>query len=320
VKALIRKARSLDALKLYQNAIQAYEEARKHDSSNSAQLTKDIQQCKQVLFKEDGDSLLMRGLFEQAEVSFTNALDISTEPQDVILLRNQRALALLKQYKYGRCLKDCNSAIETYNNNRDSSSTSLMKKSKTDVRKQFIEILVCKSQALNALKDYQEAIKVYDMLWNLSDRDIKTISCVKQCQQNLLREEGNLLFKKKQFGQAEKTYSRAINCLPQRHGDLILFWNNRAAAFMEQGEYESCLNDCESAIELARMNVPNGLIMKITETTVASQLSKACIRKTRALEALSKYQEAIQAYKEALKHNPNDVQLKQGLKECKLGF
>ncbi|KAK9879866.1 hypothetical protein WA026_008370 [Henosepilachna vigintioctopunctata] len=64
------------------------------------------------------------------------------------------------------------------------------------------------------------------------------------------KEIGNEFYKKKQFNEAIQHYNKAIEYDPTD----ITYYNNLAAVFFEQKEYEKCIKECEKAIEIGREN------------------------------------------------------------------
>lgn len=64
------------------------------------------------------------------------------------------------------------------------------------------------------------------------------------------KETGNEFYKKKDFVNAVKYYNEAIEHDPSD----ITFYNNLAAVFFEQKEYEKCIAECEKGIEVGREN------------------------------------------------------------------
>lgn len=61
---------------------------------------------------------------------------------------------------------------------------------------------------------------------------------------------GNDCYKKKDFDNALKHYTKAIEHDPTD----ITFYTNMAAVYFEQKEYEKCIKECEKAIEIGREN------------------------------------------------------------------
>lgn len=64
------------------------------------------------------------------------------------------------------------------------------------------------------------------------------------------KEKGNAFYKKKDFSSAVIHYNKAIEHDPTD----ITYYNNLAAVYFEQKEYEKCIKECERAIEIGREN------------------------------------------------------------------
>ncbi|KAI8094997.1 uncharacterized protein B0P05DRAFT_524234 [Gilbertella persicaria] len=135
------------------------------------------------------------------------------------------------------------------------------------------------------------------------------------------RKQGNYLFNKNRFEEAEAAYSLAIGSLPTGHGDLVLLSNNRAAARLKQSKYHDCLADCAVAIDLARKHIKSGTpqttLMTEASTTMKAQLTKALHRKACALEGLCLFEAAIQFYEEYVRlEGSRSTQVSQGIMRC----
>ena len=65
-----------------------------------------------------------------------------------------------------------------------------------------------------------------------------------------LKEQGNGLYRKKQFEEAIECYNKAIELDPTD----MSFLTNRAAAHFEAGDYDECIASCQSAIDVGRSN------------------------------------------------------------------
>lgn len=64
------------------------------------------------------------------------------------------------------------------------------------------------------------------------------------------KEHGNDCYKKKDFSSALQHYSKAIEYDPTD----MTFYNNLAAVYFEQKDYERSIKECEKAIEIGREN------------------------------------------------------------------
>lgn len=128
------------------------------------------------------------------------------------------------------------------------------------------------------------------------------------------RKEGNFLFNKNQFPEAEAAYTLAIDALPAGHSELVLLSNNRAAARLKQNKYHECLSDCSVAIDIARAQIAT---QSGDTTTWKSQMIKALHRKACALEGLHLFEAAIAVYEEYVRlDGSRSAQVTQGILRC----
>jgi len=105
--------------------------------------------------------------------------------------------------------------------------------------------------------------------------------------------KGNAAISAGNTQEAIDAYTKAIECDPAQH----VFYSNRSAAYLSQGDGENALADATKCIEV------NGT------------WAKGFTRKGAALHSLKRYDDAISAYEEGLKLDPQNAALKSGLKE-----
>lgn len=126
------------------------------------------------------------------------------------------------------------------------------------------------------------------------------------------RKQGNYLFNKGLYDEAESAYSVAIDALPAGHSELVLLFNNRAAARLKMHKYTECITDCSQAIEIARVQMNTS-----TDVTWKAQWIKALHRKASALEGLCLFEKAIQVYEEYIQlDGSRSAQVSQGILRC----
>ncbi|XP_062865341.1 sperm-associated antigen 1A [Trichomycterus rosablanca] len=101
-----------------------------------------------------------------------------------------------------------------------------------------------------------------------------------------LKNEGNLLFKNGQFGDALEKYSQAIDGYTQSGidspEDLCILYSNRAACYLKDGNSSECIEDCTRALELHPFSL------------------KPLLRRAMAYETLERYRRAYVDYKTVL--------------------
>ncbi|KAK1304982.1 Heat shock protein STI [Acorus calamus] len=113
------------------------------------------------------------------------------------------------------------------------------------------------------------------------------------------KEKGNAAYKKKDFETAIGHYSRAL----ELDDEDISFLTNRAAVYMEMGQYEDCIKDCDKAVERGR-----------ELRSDFKMVARALTRKGTALVKLAKsskdYEPAIETFQKALTEHRNPDTLK----------
>ncbi|BFZ25550.1 hypothetical protein BsWGS_28589 [Bradybaena similaris] len=91
------------------------------------------------------------------------------------------------------------------------------------------------------------------------------------------KNKGNKFFKEGKYDDAIVCYTEAIRtCPPDIKTDMSTFYQNRAAAYENQKNYKSVIEDCTAALQLN------------------PRYSKALARRSKAYEVLEKYREALE--------------------------
>jgi len=128
---------------------------------------------------------------------------------------------------------------------------------------------------------------------------------------NNTKEEGNTLYKAKQYEKAIQRYTMAAHIAIQRppwemnavmKEELSTILSNRSAAFLEAGDPLSALVDAETVIQLKR------------------QWSKGHFRKAKALMTLEEYQEAKEAIDLGLQFEPKNAEMNGFLSEIEVAI
>ncbi|KAH0877346.1 hypothetical protein HID58_064740 [Brassica napus] len=104
-----------------------------------------------------------------------------------------------------------------------------------------------------------------------------------------LKEEGNNKFQSKDFQGALEQYADALKLVPKSHPDRAVFHSNRAACLMQMKpiDYEKVISECSMALQ------------------VQPGFTRALLRRARALEAVGKYELAVQDVNLLLGADPN---------------
>lgn len=99
------------------------------------------------------------------------------------------------------------------------------------------------------------------------------------------KEKGNEAYKKKDFEIAIQHYSKAIEHDPTD----ITFYNNLAAVYFEQKNYEKCIELCEKGIEIGRENRADFKL-----------IAKSFMRIGNAYKKMRKFQQAKMYYEKSM--------------------
>ena len=111
--------------------------------------------------------------------------------------------------------------------------------------------------------------------------------------------QGNEFYKKKDFPNAIKLYSEAIELNPKE----FTYYSNLAAVYFEMGEYDKVIEQCDRPIAMAKEG-PYDFV----------KLGKAMARKANALFKKDMLEESIALYREALLEH-NDYNIKEAMKK-----
>jgi len=103
-----------------------------------------------------------------------------------------------------------------------------------------------------------------------------------------LKDAGNEAFKKQQWEDAIKCYTKAIGLVPEESKDKAVFLKNRAASYLKTEQFEDAVRDCTSALDIT----PND--------------PKALFRRSQAYEALDKIDSAYADAKEVHNLDPKN--------------
>ncbi|RNF14137.1 stress-inducible protein STI1-like [Trypanosoma conorhini] len=114
-----------------------------------------------------------------------------------------------------------------------------------------------------------------------------------------LRSKGNEAFKAKKYADAIHFYTKAIELSPQAEAAAALY-SNRAACWQNTGKAANALKDAESCI------------------TLRPSWIKGHYRKGAALESMQRYDEALKAFQQAAKMEPENEEIADKLQQLVL--
>ncbi|XP_073150206.1 protein PHOX1-like [Henckelia pumila] len=106
-----------------------------------------------------------------------------------------------------------------------------------------------------------------------------------------LKNDGNILFQRRDYEGAMLKYEKAIKLLPRNHIDVSYLRSNMAACYMQLGisEYPRAIHECNLALE------------------VTPKYSKALLKRARCYEALNKLDLALRDVGTVLKTEQNNI-------------
>ena len=113
-----------------------------------------------------------------------------------------------------------------------------------------------------------------------------------------LKLKGNAALEAKKYDEAIDYYTQAIALDTSNH----LLFSNRSAVYIKQEKYKEALDDALKTIELKK------------------DWSKGYFRKATVLKYLSRFDDAINAFEEALKYDPHNKEIKEGVSIGKVCF
>ena len=125
------------------------------------------------------------------------------------------------------------------------------------------------------------------------------------------KEKGNAAYKAKDFETAVAHYDAAIALDPTN----ISFITNKAAVRFEQGEYDACIKDCETAIEKGRELRADYKLIARAMTRIGNSL----VKQGKLEEAIAMYNKSLTEHRSAdtLKRlNETERALKQAMEEA----
>ncbi|XP_065191459.1 dynein axonemal assembly factor 4-like [Sycon ciliatum] len=110
-----------------------------------------------------------------------------------------------------------------------------------------------------------------------------------------LKDKGNAFYKQGNYQSAVNVYTFAI----RKGGKMPALYSNRAACHMHLQDYERCIKDCFSAMDLLEPPVEDNRMARV----------KVLARRGAALAKLDLLAEALKDYQEALKLDPSNAAL-----------
>eukprot|EP00747_Dinoflagellata_sp_TGD_P163174 gnl/TRDRNA2_/TRDRNA2_181574_c0_seq1.p1 gnl/TRDRNA2_/TRDRNA2_181574_c0~~gnl/TRDRNA2_/TRDRNA2_181574_c0_seq1.p1 ORF type:complete len:955 (+),score=274.35 gnl/TRDRNA2_/TRDRNA2_181574_c0_seq1:61-2925(+) len=132
----------------------------------------------------------------------------------------------------------------------------------------------------------------------------------------VFKDRGNRAFQKKEYTEAEKAYTMAIECRldPMQLAEpCAMILSNRAEVRLRLGKFDEAAEDAEGAARHLR---------SVTSTEEATQLlkQKTIVRRAKALQGAKKFTEAHRILKEGKPLFPQNLELERMLEESELAL
>lgn len=232
---------------------------------------------KQALkWKEKGNAEFKKGNHGKAIEYYTYATEL--DPKNHIFFTN-RATAYFKMKKYDKSLRDANKSIKLNNDwwkGHLKKAESLLKLERFDeaeaAAKLGGQIFSSRTQFATIEKQARRA-----RMSGMSDAEI-------------LKIEGNELFKNGQIDQAVAKYTEAIGCAesktPEGRAILATVYSNRAACNRQLYLHDKVVKDCTKALKFSDLLT--------TDVKVKARLSKIYIRRAQSYESMEQYEQSLE--------------------------
>merc|ERR1711953_34666 len=245
--------------------------------------------------KDEGNLFYKKKQLDEAILKYDEAIKL--DPANCIFYNNKSAV-FMEREDFNQARELAHKAIEIGRENRAQY---------TQIAKFYSRIATCYEKE----KDLEQALKWYNK--SLSEhRDKKTLEKVTKIEKEKKeadrrayfdsekaeeeRAAGNECFKKGKFPEALKHYNEGIlRTADDAKETLSKFYSNRAGAYMKLMDFNRAQKDCEECL-------------KLNPTFV-----RAWIRKGAVLEAMKQHDNAIEAYQEAIKLDPNAKEAQEGM-------
>ncbi|KAL8539721.1 hypothetical protein ACS0TY_001366 [Phlomoides rotata] len=247
--------------------------------------------------KEAGNAAYKNKDFETAIQHYSKAIEHDDE--DISFLTN-RAAVYLEMGKYEDCIKDCEKAVERGRELR--SDYKMIARALTRKGSALVKMTKCSKDYEPAIETFQKALTEHrnpDTLKKLNDaekakKDLEQQEYFDPQIADEERDKGNQYFKEQKYPEAIKHYTESI----KRNPKDPKAYSNRAACYTKLGAMPEGLKDAEKCIELD------------------PTFSKGYTRKGAIHFFLKEYEKALEAYQEGLKHDPQNQELKDGIRRC----
>ena len=212
-----------------------------------------------------------------------------------------KAAVKFEMGKYEECIKDCEEAIERGRELR--ADYKLIARAMTRIGNSLVKL----GKLEEAIAMYNKSLTEHrsaDTLKRLNETEkaLKDATEAAYVNMEICSEEkvkGNAAFKEQKYPEAVKHYTEALKRGPPHvNEEAYKLYSNRAACYTKLGAWNEGLKDADMCIELA------------------PEFPKGYSRKGHLQYFMKEYNKALETYETGLKHDPENSELKEGMRRC----
>lgn len=248
--------------------------------------------------KEEGNAAYKAKKFDDAIMHYERAIELYN--QDISFMTNKAAVKF-EMGKYEECIKDCEDAIERGRELR--ADYKLIARAMTRIANSLVKL----GKLEDAIAMYNKSLTEHrsaDTLKRLNETEkaLKEANEAAYVDMDLCsqeKEKGNAAFKEQKYPEAVKHYTEALKRGPPSvNEEAYKLYSNRAACYTKLGAWNEGLKDADMCIELA------------------PEFPKGYSRKGHLQYFMKEYNKALDTYEKGLTHDPDNSELKEGMKRC----
>jgi len=248
--------------------------------------------------KEEGNKAYKAKKFDDAILHYDKAIELYD--QDISFMTNKAAVKF-EMGKYEECIKDCEEAIERGRELR--ADYKLIARAMTRIGNSLVKL----GKLEEAIAMYNKSLTEHrnaDTLKRLNETEKALKDATEAAYVNMEicseeKEKGNAAFKEQKYPEAVKHYTEALKRGPPHvNEEAYKLYSNRAACYTKLGAWNEGLKDADMCIELA------------------PEFPKGYSRKGHLQYFMKEYNKALETYETGLKHDPENSELKEGMRRC----
>ena len=258
----------------------------------------DVEKKKAYEEKDEGNKAYRAKKFDEAISHYDKAIQLYD--RDISFITNKAAVKF-EMGLYEECIKDCEHAIDKGRELR--ADYKLIARAMTRIGNALVkmnkleEAVVMYNRSLTEHRNAETLKRLNETEKALKEANEAAYVDLDLCSEE--KEKGNAAFKEQKYPEAVKHYTEALKRGPPKvNPEAHKLYSNRAACYTKLGAWNEGLKDADMCIELA------------------PEFAKGYSRKGHLQFFMKEYNKAMQTYEEGLKHDPENNELKEGLRRC----